>query len=315
MFELNALTGRVIVRSKVERTRIVQEVIKEVSGAATENEITVNLGAGGKIGGLKTGDVLPKGTTLEDFIRRLVQLKVATTMTQPSISLSISPSGNNHECGEVADIVCTPTFKRGGKGSGSSVDDTYGAGAVTAFEIMRNGSIIKTGTAVEGCTDSGQTIPEGSITYAAQVTYEDGQVPTDNMGEPDPSAQIKGGIKTATASVSGRRKVFWADGSAAIAHASSADIRALAHSQLGSLPSTISTGASQYVVIAYPASLGDIAIKQGNASDADITGQFVKTTVQVEGANGYQAVAYNVYALEAASPFADGTPLKISFQS
>lgn len=314
MFELNALTGRVIVRSKVERTRIVQEVIKEVSGVATENEITVNLGAGGKIGGLKTGDVLPKGTTLEDFIRRLVQLRVATTMTQPSISLSISPSGNNHECGEVADIVCTPTFKRGGKGSGSSVDDTYGAGAVAAFEIMRNGSIIKTGTAVEGCTDSGQTIPDGSITYAAQVTYEDGQVPTDNMGEPDPSAQIKGKtITSQAATITGRRKVFWQDGNSAIAHASSADIRALAHSQLGSLPSTITTGASQYVVIAYPASLGDIAIKQGNASDADITGQFVKTTVQVEGANGYAAVVYNVYSLSAASPFANGTPLKISF--
>ena len=281
--------------------------------SSISSEITVNLGPDGKVGGLKTGDVISKGTNLEQFIKKLTQVKVATTMTQPSISLSISPSGNNHECGEVADIVCTPTFKRGGKGSGSSVDDTYGAGAVTAFKIMRNGSIIKTGTAVEGCTDSGQTIPDGSITYAAQVTYEDGQVPTDNLGSPDPSAQIKGGIKTATASVTGRRKVFWQDGSAAIAHASSADIRALAKSQLGSLPSTITTGASQFVVIAYPASLGDITIKQGNASDADITGQFVKTTVQVEGANGYAAAEYNVYSLSAASPFANGTPLKISF--
>ncbi len=314
MFELNALTGRVIVRSKVERTRIVQEVIKEVGGAATENEITVNLGAGGKIGGLKTGDVLPKGTTLEDFIRRLVQLKVATTMTQPSISLSISPSGNNHECGEVADIVCTPTFKRGGKGSGSSVDDTYGAGAVTAFKIMRNGSIIKTGTAVEGCTDSGQTIPEGSITYAAQVVYEDGQVPTDNLGSPDPSAQIKGGTKTANASVGGQRKCFWGDSASELPYATSENIRALANGRLGGLPSQITTGASSYVVIAYPASKGEIkSIIQVNASNADITGQFSKDTVQVEGANGYQAVDYYVYHMAAAAPFANGTPLAINF--
>ncbi len=316
MLDLNAMTGRVVVRGKVERTRIVREVIKEIGDAATESDITVNLGAGGKVGGLKTGDVLPKGTTLDSFIRRLVQLKVATVMTQPSIRLSISPSGNNHECGEVVDVACTPAFSRGGKGSGGSVDGTYGAGAVTDFSIKRGAETIKQGTTVENFTDTEQTVPDGNISYSASVTYADGQIPEDNMGEPDPSAQIKGKtITSPAATLTGHRKVFWQDGNSAIAHASSSDIRALAESQLGILPQTLTTGVSQYVVIAYPASLGNITIKQGNASDADITGQFVKTTVQVEGANGYQPVDYNVYSLEAASPFADGTPLKISFQS
>ena len=283
-------------------------------GAETESEIEVNLGSGGSVGGLKTGDTIPAGTSFEQFIKKLTQVKVTTQMTQPSLSLSISPSGNNRECGEKVTVACTPRFNKGGKGSGGSVDGTYGAGAVTDFIIKRGSETIKQGTTVESFTDTEQTVPDGNISYSASVTYGDGQVPTDNLGQPDPSAQIQGGTKTANASVGGQRKCFWGDSASELPYATSENIRALANGRLGGLPSQITTGASSYVVIAYPASKGEIrSIIQVNASNADITGQFSKDTVQVEGANGYQAVDYYVYHMAAAAPFANGTPLAINF--
>ena len=57
------------------------------------------------------------------------------------------------------------------------------------------------------------------------------------------------------------------------------------------------------VVFAYPASLGDLAsVTDTNGLNAEILDGFTKITIDVEGANGYDAISYNVYYIDYANP-------------
>jgi hypothetical protein len=57
------------------------------------------------------------------------------------------------------------------------------------------------------------------------------------------------------------------------------------------------------IVIAYPATLRDItSILDVNGMNAEILPSFTKSTLQVEGAEGYSAIDYKIYTLEYAKP-------------
>ena len=49
------------------------------------------------------------------------------------------------------------------------------------------------------------------------------------------------------------------------------------------------------VIIAVPATLSCTSIKDVNGLNAEAISGFTKTTVNVEGKDGYTAIAYNVY--------------------
>ena len=53
------------------------------------------------------------------------------------------------------------------------------------------------------------------------------------------------------------------------------------------------------MIIAYPATLRDVtSILDVNGLNAEIKSGFTKTEVQVEGANGFDAIAYKVYTMD-----------------
>ena len=55
------------------------------------------------------------------------------------------------------------------------------------------------------------------------------------------------------------------------------------------------------MVFAYPSTYKDLtAILDQNDSNANILPAFAKTTVKVEGANGFEATDYKVYTFDAA---------------
>ena len=56
------------------------------------------------------------------------------------------------------------------------------------------------------------------------------------------------------------------------------------------------------VIIAVPAPRTCTSIKDVNGLNAEAISAFTKTTVQVEGANGYEAKTYNVYYKDNAAP-------------
>ena len=48
------------------------------------------------------------------------------------------------------------------------------------------------------------------------------------------------------------------------------------------------------------------------AMNADVTSTFVQSSVNVEGAEGYTAVAYNVWVFEPAVPYENAATLKVT---
>lgn len=57
------------------------------------------------------------------------------------------------------------------------------------------------------------------------------------------------------------------------------------------------------VVFAYPSTLHDVtSVKDSNGLNAEIKSAFTKSTVNVEGANGYTAEEYKVYMTDFADP-------------
>ena len=76
--------------------------------------------------------------------------------------------------------------------------------------------------------------------------------------------------------------------------------RALANGNSFSI--TIPVNATR-VIFAYPATLRDVtSVKDVNGLNAEIKSAFTKSTVSVEGANGYTAINYKVYTTDYAQP-------------
>jgi hypothetical protein len=62
------------------------------------------------------------------------------------------------------------------------------------------------------------------------------------------------------------------------------------------------------VVFAYPSTLKDLnSVKDKNGLEAEIISSFTSTIVSVSGANGYTAISYKVYYMDAAKSLQKNT--------
>lgn len=154
------------------------------SGSAElEDDVTA---IGVSIGSVKDGDTLTKGLSFTDFAKKILQKRIAPTYTAPSVSLKTNAK-SVLERGSSATIIITPTFTQND------------AGVVTGYELFRDGVSIYTDTSCSSYTDTISTLSGTSIQYTCTVTYADGTVKNDNMGDPDATGQILAGSKTASA--------------------------------------------------------------------------------------------------------------------
>ncbi len=60
--------------------------------AVLEADITVQQGVNGTVGGVKTGDLLPKGMTLQKVLEKILIKQIAYTYTKPTLTFTISLS-------------------------------------------------------------------------------------------------------------------------------------------------------------------------------------------------------------------------------
>ena len=136
----------------------------------------------------------------------------------------------------------------------------------------------------------------------ATATHGNGNVPVTSKGNQYPAGQIAADVKSITleASFTGYRKSFWGT-TTDKGEITSDVIRSLAGSSDAALANdsafdiTIPKGAMR-VIIAYPADLQDLSsVKDDNGMSAQIVSAFKPMTVQVEGANGFEAIDYKVY--------------------
>ena len=219
------------------------------------------------------------------------------TTTQPSASVKITAGNGTFEIGTKKNITYSASLNKGSYSYGPS--DT----GVTATQYTAT---------FDGKTSNGQTgtfeniVAEGTKTLSIAITYSDGVVPKTNKGNRYADGQIKAGSKTATAkdTLVGVRHMFYGALTEDTALTSGV-IRGLNHE--AAAKKTITTfGAvsdAKKIVIACPAGYNVTKVLMPSAMNADATASFVKqsATVNVEGAEGYTAVAYNVWVYQPAS--------------
>jgi len=134
-----------------------------------------------------------------------------------------------------------------------------------------------------------------------EATHSAGYVPLTEQGNPYPESQISAGTKkSSTSAISGFRKYFYGSIISPI-ELNSGNIRSLTHSSVPASEGTtfdldISEGTNQ-VVIAFPTNLNlslSSVIDTG-AFNINVYDVFEKVNVEVEGANGYDPISYDVY--------------------
>ena len=253
-------------------------------------EIGVQLG-GGSLGGYNTGDVVDKGTSMTEFLTKLLSKRTPPSYRTPTITVAGGTS--QVEAGTLMTVNLSIVYR------------SNDAGAATGQTIKRGSSVLYSGALIlQSYADNSVRIPDGVTTWSSTVSYQAGPIKNDNLGNPYPEGQIQAGSVTGSWSCRGVRYAFWGCSQSPSQIADSSDVRSLPDKAASSNKITISVPAgSRSVVIAYPKSLGEVSEIMQAATNLDIKGSFVRSEVQVEGASGYSAVPYFVYVYNAAVGF------------
>ena len=280
---------------------------KPLGSSKSKQEWEVQLGSGGTVGGLKTGDTIPEGTTMDELIKLLTQKSVPASYTQPGVTCRVSTgtAAGSYEVGTEINTTLQGTFTQND------------AGALTTIEILKNGvSILSQATSPITTEAQTFTLGEETVSFTAKATYADGAIKNDNLDQPSPDGQIKAGSKTSSAvSFTGKRNLFYGTGVGTAPTVTSELVRGLSNKQLGPSNGTsfnINVAAGQqYVVIAYPATLRKITKCFYVEQNTDLAENFTEQTISVQGANGAAGADYRVLVYQMAVPAAAGMTLQV----
>lgn len=156
-----------------------------------------------------------------------------------------------------------------------------------------------------------------SLKYKATATHGAGVTAKDNLGsDSNPAVAIAAGTKSKeTAAYTPFRNYFY--GATAEKPTLNSDyIRSLTKSgkayAAGTLTLNVPAGTQRVVIACIATAKGVTKVINETAMNADVTGTFVKSTVSVEGANGYAAKEYNVWVFEPAVAYGNAAVLKVT---
>lgn len=277
-----------------------------------------------------TGTVNAKGKSVQDIFTEMMAKELQPTITaQPAVS-GFSLSGATAV--EAGTTIDNATFGTATLSKGSY---TYGSANVTATaysvdRVCTPSSLNQSGVAdsASGTDDNGgngfvigdqggeNTV--SSLKYTVTVTHGAGEVAKTNLGNnSDPVVQIQAGSKTQTTSAyTPFRKFFYGTSTNAGATVDSAYIRGLTNStsayKAQTITLTVPSGAARIDIACIGTATGVTKVINETALNADVTSTFVKTTANVEGANGYTAVEYNVWSYVPAEPYGNQAVLKVT---
>ena len=156
-----------------------------------------------------------------------------------------------------------------------------------------------------------------SLKYKATATHGAGATAKDNLGsDSNPAVAIAAGTKSKeTAAYTPFRNYFY--GATAEKPTLNSDyIRSLTKSgkayAAGTLTINVPAGAQRVVIACIAGKTGVTKVINETAMNADVTSTFTQSSVNVEGAEGYTAVAYNVWVFEPAVPYENAATLKVT---
>lgn len=312
VFDVNELQQRVDV---IESDYLTSADISGISGCCA---ISQNITADLDVGAIEAGDVVEKGSTLDDFINQLIKTTFFPTFTNPSFSLSRNIAANL-EIGTITDVTLTGNFNRGSIVGAldngiwnPSLQQNPRAGIANLFVIDGNNN----GTNNQ-FTLLNYQIVSGNQNWSATVSFDEGPQPLDSKNNPYLFPLGAGSLSANSPNTAGRRRYFWGTSEDIEDFDNSADIRALSDSALNPVTNTtfninIPVG-TQTVVFAYPATLRDVdSVEYVELSNAEVRGIFTQNIVSVESANNFDSIDYKVYTYTPVEPFGDPATYKVT---
>ena len=220
-------------------------------------------------------------------------------ITQPSASISASAM-KSYEAGTTVTPSYTASLNPGSYEFGPATGIT-----ATAWEVTFNEESKDTNS---GSFSPIQVTDAMNLQIVAKATHGDGAMPLTALEKEYADGQIKAGTKTATSgALKGYRRYFYGVDKTS-GEINSALIRGLTGSAGAAAATTLTVNSSAGAIrsiVALPTASG-LKVKQvllTSSMNADITGNYVKNPdpIQVEGAEGYTAVDYDVYVYQPAS--------------
>lgn len=266
--------------------------------SALDEEIGSEIKVTQAVGALEINQTFAATATIKDILKKMLQKELQPTVTQPAVSLTFAAA----KAYEVGSKVI-PSY------SASLSTGRYSYGPATGITAT-SWSVSATGVETPLTTAAGSfpeiTVADGmNYKVTAVATHGAGADPVTNLGNPaEADKKIAAGTKTATSgAITGYRNWFTGFSSEAVDSSSynSAFVRALSpkNSAVNMTAFTITTQAgTQRVFVAVPTGYKLEYVKDRSALNANITAKFNKYSVQVEGANGYTATEYNLFAYE-----------------
>lgn len=243
-----------------------------------------------------SGTLAASGKSVEEFMASILAKEANPHTTQPVASVKITGGNGTFEIGTKKNIAYSASLSAGSYTYGPATGVV--AGTVTAsFD----------GKTKEGATGTFENVvADGTKKLTVSITHNEGAVPKTNLGNAYAAGKIAAGTKTAEASQTlvGVRHMFYGP-MTTDAELNSENIRKLTHEVASKKTiSTFGAGAGAVkVVVAVPANMSVKKVLMPSAMNADATASFVKQagSIQVEGAEGFTAAAYNVWVYKPAS--------------
>ena len=250
---------------------------------------------GTSLGGIADGTTLEAGTSLDDFLKKLLVKRIPASYTKPTLNLATTVPVTSQECGTVINPTLTATFTKNDGGNLTSIEIQKGAEKVTGAESPLT-------------SEQSVTFADAAVSYKAVAAYEEGSIKNDNLGEQSPNGHIvAGSINSNTLTFQGKRQTFAGTGAGSLPELNSANVRKFTARDV------LVDAGQQHIVIAYPATIGDITqIRYEEGNDNNMAANFQKQVVQVEGANAFTPINYNVYTYAMDVPAAAKMTFKIT---
>lgn len=298
---------------------------------------TANIGAVELESGKSSGTFNAKGKSLEAVLKALMALTKAPTIKQPTFTLG---SGYSTDTGklELGSKIKTFTwngtwtdgsYSYGYQNADGSVNTSTGAGCSPSYVVSCDVAGTSSGNTEDGTftitnpitIDSTSEKTYGTVTNICSYTASN-RTPVNNIGDAV-DGQIEAGeiSKSASITLTGYREGYFYGSLKTAKPASgltSADIRGLGKSGAkygkGSKNYTINSGDAMIIFACPKANTGvtNILNTTVNANMNDAFGIGKPTVISVEGANGYDAVDYNVWSFTPAEAYSSTASLTVT---
>lgn len=165
--------------------------------------------------------------------------------------------------------------------------------------------------------DMGLDDDVASLKYEVTATHGAGVVANDNLGSAsNPEVKIAAGTKSKTTAAYTPYRNYFYGATTNKPTIDSAYIRGLTKSNkayaAGNVTISVPAGATRVCIACIAGKTGVKKVINQTAMNADVTSTFVKSTVSVEGANGYAAKEYNVWTFEPAAAYENAATLVVT---